>query len=128
MIGHGEKLSRNKERAIAALLSNPSIPDAASAVGIGEGTLWRWLKIPEFNNAYSEARRELVRHAVVTVQFAMSEAVETLRTIMKNNDAPASSRVSAAKALINISIKSVEIEDFDRRLSELEKVIIKKKP
>jgi len=123
MTGHGEKLSRNKERAIAALLVNPSIPDAAKAVGIGDRTLWRWLKIPEFKKAYGDARKELVRHAVVKVQAAMSEAVETLRAIMKDDGAPASARVASARVIIDTGLKAIEIEDLEGRLSAIEEII-----
>jgi len=126
MTGHGEKLSRNKERAIAALLANPSIPNSAKAVGISEKTLWRWMKLPEFETAYREARREVVRHAVVTVQASMSEAVQTLRAIINNNEAPASSRVSAARAIIDTGLKAVEIEDLEERISVIERKIDRK--
>jgi hypothetical protein len=44
MTGHGQKLSRKKESAIAALISLPTIGDAAKLVGIGEKTLFRWLQ------------------------------------------------------------------------------------
>ena len=81
------------------------------------------MKLPVFETAYREARREVVRHAVVTVQAAMSEAVQTLRVIMNNNEAPASSRVSAAKSIIDTGLKAVELEDFERRLSALEEHI-----
>ena len=121
--GHGQKFTRNMEKAIASLLANPSIPDAAKEVGIGERTLWRWLKISEFEKAYSEARREVVRHAVVNVQAAMSEAVETLRSIMNDGSAPASARVSAARAVIDTGLKAVELEDLDHRLSAIEEII-----
>ena len=121
--GHGQKFTRNMEKAIASLLANPSIPDAAEKVGIGARTLWRWLKLPEFKKAYSEARREVVRHAVVNVQAAMSEAVKTLRTIMNDDNAPASARVSAARVMIDTGLKALEIEDLEGRLSALEEVI-----
>ena len=39
MSGHGEKLTRKQEAAIAALLLQPTITAAAAAVGIGEATL-----------------------------------------------------------------------------------------
>jgi len=42
--GHGEKLSRKQEQAIAALLTCPTIEQAAKAAGVGETTLWRWLQ------------------------------------------------------------------------------------
>ena len=60
MKGHGEKLSRTQERAIAALLVHASMSEAATAADIGEVTLWRWMQIPEFKEQYRLARREAV--------------------------------------------------------------------
>jgi hypothetical protein len=41
MNGHGEKLSRNKEKAISALLNHATIQEAALATEVGESTLRR---------------------------------------------------------------------------------------
>jgi hypothetical protein len=48
MKGHGEKLSRKQEHTIAALLTAPSVAEAAQSAGVGEPTLYRWLKEPAF--------------------------------------------------------------------------------
>ena len=58
MVGHGSPLNRKMEEAIAALLPQRSIEDAAKATGIGTQTLIRRLKRPEFDSAYREARRD----------------------------------------------------------------------
>jgi transposase-like protein len=60
MITAGSKFTRKKEEAIAALLSQRNIEDAAKSIGIGTQTLLRWLKIPEFDEAYRKARRAAV--------------------------------------------------------------------
>jgi hypothetical protein len=120
MAGHGEKLSRNKEKAIAALLLKPSIPAAAKDVGIGERTLWRWLKDRNFKRAYKEARREVVRQAIAQVQAGLSKAVKTLKNIIDNENAPPSARVSAARVMIDMGLKAIEIEDLESRIEVLE--------
>jgi hypothetical protein len=52
MVGHGAKFGRKKEEAIAALLSQRSVEDAARVAKIGANTLLRWLQLPEFRDAY----------------------------------------------------------------------------
>ncbi len=74
MKGHGEKLSRKQESAIAALLSAPTIKEAARTSGISEVSLWRWLQLPEFAIAYRAARRQVVERAVSELQAAAGEA------------------------------------------------------
>jgi hypothetical protein len=44
MLGHGAKFGRKREEAIAALLSQRSVDDAARAVGVSTRTLLRWLQ------------------------------------------------------------------------------------
>ena len=126
MTGHGEKLSRNKERAISALLSSPSITEAAKIVGIGEKTLWRWLQLDNFKNAYRAARKEVVSQAIAQVQKGMSDAVKTLQDVMTDSNAPASAKVSAARAMIDMGLKSTEIEDLEKRISDIEKILERK--
>jgi hypothetical protein len=120
MTGHGEKLSRNQEKAISALISSPSISEAAKKVGIGEKTLWRWLQLNNFKRRYQKARRVVVRQAIALVQAGMSDAVKALQEVMRNQKAPASSRVSAARAMIDMGIKASEIMDLELRIENLE--------
>src|SRR2546430_12729651 len=120
MKAHGEKLSRKQELAIAALLTCSAITDAAKQCGIGEVSLHRWLKEPTFQAAYREARREVVQHAIAQIQRASSEAVETLRAVMQDAEAPASSRVAAARTVLDMSLRAVEIEDLQQRVEALE--------
>src|SRR5215831_3124398 len=110
MKAHGEKLSRKQELAIAALLTCSAITDAAKQCSIGEVTLHRWLKDATFQAAYREARRAVVQQAIVQIQQATGEAVATLRCVMRDAEAPASARVSAAKAILETAIKAVELE------------------
>ena len=120
MKAHGEKLSRKQELALAALLTCSAITDAAKQCGIGEVTLHRWLKDATFQAAYREARRAVVQHAITQVQQATGEAVETLRRVMQDPEAPASAKVSAAKNILDTAVKAVELEDLEARITALE--------
>ena len=57
MVSAGSKFTRKMEEAIAALLTQRNVEEAARTAGIGTQTMLRWLKIPEFQTAYREARR-----------------------------------------------------------------------
>jgi hypothetical protein len=120
MTGHGEKVSRKQEQAIMALIACPSITEAATQSGLAEVTLRRWLKQEDFQTAYRAARRTVVQHAIVQVQRATGEAVETLRAVMHDSESPASARVSAAKTILDTAIKAVELEDLEQRITALE--------
>jgi phage terminase small subunit len=113
-------LTRRQEAFIAILLNSPTILQAARTAGIAEVTARRWLKEPSFQEAYRTARRHVVQHAVARVQQATCMAVETLEAIMQDSEAPASARVSAAKAVLEMAIKAVELEDLEARITALE--------
>ena len=121
MIGHGSKFGRKKEGAIGALLSQRSIEDAARTTGIGVATLMRWMKIPEFNAAYRDARRAAVSQANARLQQATGAAAATFLKLMVDQNVPAACRIRAAECVMNYSTKAIEIEDIEARLSELEK-------
>lgn len=120
MTGHGQKLSRKKEQAIAALLLEPTIPEAAKSIKVHERTLWRWLKNPSFKKAYQKARFEVVSQAIAQLQKVTGEAVQTLREIINDHDAPADARVRAAQVIMTMAFKGIETEDLELRLVALE--------
>jgi hypothetical protein len=68
-----------------------------------------------FHTAYMNARRESVKQGIARLQNATGEAVSVLQEVMSDKEALSSVRVTAAKAIIEYSIKAVEIEDFARR-------------
>lgn len=121
MVGHGTKFGRKKEEAIAALLTQRNVEDAARAIGIAPNTLLRWMKLPEFQAAYREARRAAFGQAVARLQQGASAAATTLLKTMIEPNTPASVRVRAAECVLNHAMKAIEIEDIEARVSELER-------
>src|SRR5438046_455273 len=105
MIGHGAKFGRKKEEAIVALLSNPTIEQAARTIGIGTKTLLRWLKDPGFNAEYLSARRAVFSQSLARLQQATGAAVSTLLKVMVDPNSPASTRIRAADSVLNHAAK-----------------------
>jgi len=119
----GEKKDQKQERAISALLNAPSLREAAKEAGISEATLHRWLKEDDFQTSYRAAKKELVNHAICRLQRAAGKAVDALKEIIEDKKNPASSRVSAAKTILETSIKAFEIEELEKRISAIEKLV-----
>jgi len=120
MTGHGAKFGRKKEEAVAALLVQRNLEDAARAVGISPKTLLRWMKEPEFDAAYRAARRAAFGQAVARLQQGASAAATTLLKTMIDSNTPASVRVRAAECVMNQATKAIEIEDIEVRVTQLE--------
>jgi hypothetical protein len=119
--GHGAKFGRKWEEAIAALLTQRNTEDAARVVGISVSTLLRWMKEPEFNTAYREARRLAFGQSVARLQQASSAAVSTLLKVMVDPASPPSTKVRAADSVLDHAAKAIEIEDIEARLTEFER-------
>ena len=90
------------------------------AAGIGEVTAWRWLKDPTFQQAYQAARRQVVRQAIARMQQLCSKVVTRLEALIDDPTAPASSRVTAMKTVLEMSWKAIELEDLEARIAALE--------
>jgi hypothetical protein len=121
MKGHGAKYSRKQEEAIAALLTQRNIDEAAKSIGIDPTTLLRWLKLPEFQTAYRDARRAAFSQSIARLQQGSTAAATTLLKIMLDQNTPASTRVRAAECIMNHTMKAVELEDVEIRVTDLER-------
>src|ERR1700733_8391034 len=95
-----EKLGGKKEAAILALLTARSVEDAARMADAAPRSLHRWLKEPEFQRAYREARRAAYGQATARLQQSTSAAVSTLLKVMIDPASPASARGRGADCIL----------------------------
>jgi len=119
----GEKLTPKQERALVALLDCGEIKKAAEIAEVGEVTLWRWLQLSDFQTRYRAARRQLVETAIAQLQSDCTTAARVLREVAEDRQAPASSRVAAARAIIEQSVSAVQLTDLQERLEEVERLL-----
>ena len=115
MVGHGSKFDLKKDEAIAALLTQRSIEEAARVTGIATHTLMRWMRKPEFEAAYRKARRAAVSQSWARLQRASGAAVTTLLKVMVDPSARASARVRAADSVLERAHQAIENEDNEVR-------------
>jgi hypothetical protein len=120
MVGHGTKFGRKKEQAIAALLSNRNVEQAARAAGIGVTTLRRWMRNREFKAEYLQARREALAQATARLQQSSGPAALTLLKLMVDPAMPPAIRLRAADYVLKHGLKSLEDDDLEARLTLLE--------
>lgn len=117
------KLSPKQEKAIMSLLIEPTIRKAAESAGVGETTLYRWLQEKEFDKAFKEARKQALTQTISRIQQSSTNAVETLNEIMGDREAPPSSRVTAARTVLEMAFKAFELEDLAEKFEEMEQYI-----
>ncbi len=119
------ELDAKQQKALTALLSHNTVPEAAKACRMSEATLYRFLRADDFKFHYRHARAEIVEHAITQLQRNCATASDTLRAVCEDKDAPASARVSAAKAILDGAVKGVELQDLTARLEEIERSLPK---
>jgi hypothetical protein len=113
------KLTRKREQAIAALLSQPTHAEAAKSIGVAEATLQRWLRLPGFQAEYRLARRQVVEGAIGRLQAAACDAVEALRRNLTAGR-PAD-QIRSALGIIDLAVRAIELTDTQERLDAIER-------
>lgn len=105
---HSDTLTTRQEAAITALATCSYVEDAARKAGVGRKTVYRWLKEPAFAAALKEARRRAFEDGLRAAQAAATEAIDTLRSLLRDADSD-SVRVRAAEAILNAGLKAAAL-------------------
>lgn len=113
-------MTPKQQKALVALLTQPTKEKAATAAGITSKTLRSYLDNPEFRAEYRKAFSELVEDATRKVQQTLDPAVAVLREVMENDSENGQVRVSAARSVLEYGLKMTEQTDILNRLQELE--------
>lgn len=113
-------MTPKKQKALLALLANPTKEKAASAAGITSKTLRAYLADPEFQAEYKKAFAGLVEDATRQAQQAIAPALSTLREVVEDSGEGTQFRISAARSILEYSLKLTEQNDIITKLQELE--------
>ena len=108
-----------REKAILALLTEPSIVKAAASIGVNEKTLRRWKQDAAFAQQLEEARRELYRQSINLCHALQTEMVSILAEQARSANSEAV-RNSAARFLLEHGNKTYETYDLEQRITALE--------
>jgi hypothetical protein len=122
MTTDGSKITRKQEEAIAVLLSQRNVDEAARVANVGARTLFRWLKEPAFDAAYRKARRDKIGQTIARIRQASPAAASVLLKIVADTQAPVSTRARAAEIVLDQAAKAIELEDIEARLAALERI------
>lgn len=117
-------MTSKQQKALVTLLTSPTREKAAAMAGITSKTLRNYLADPEFQAEYKRAFTALLEDAVRQAQQAVSPALFTLREIVEDTEENAQARISAARSVLEYSLKLTETTDILARLDELESEII----
>ena len=113
-------MTASQNRALAALLTSKSRTEAAKKAGVTTRTLQNYFSDSDFVAAYRAAFSDLLADATKQGQQSLSPALSTLQDILEDETAPPATRISAARAILEFSIKLTEQYDLVQRINALE--------
>ena len=118
MTGRDHSRSRADALLLSELAAGSTIADAAQRAGVSPATVRRRLADPTFRAQLARAQSELVERATAALTSASTEAVETLRELLR--DGPPSTRLQAARAILDAAPKWRDTADIEQRLAAIE--------
>ena len=113
-------MTDRKEKALQALLVSPTRKAAAAAAGIDPETLRRYLKDPEFLQAYRDAAADTMDAATRQLQGALNAAADRLLKIVNDDEQPPATQIQAARTLLEFALKFTEFNDILQQLETAE--------
>lgn len=119
-------LNIRQERFLKSMLEAGSIEEACNNAGINRTTGYKYLRNKEFMDEYRSLRREIMQGVTAQLQKISSKAVDTLMQVMLDEEAPASSRVQSARAILDNAYKGIELDDILERVEQIEDFMEKK--
>jgi hypothetical protein len=109
------------ELLVGALAAGRSVEDAARAAGVSTRTAYRRLADPGFARRLAQARDELISAALGELVESASEAVATLRALLRARDERI--RLAAAKSTLEQLLRLRETLALSQRLAVLERAM-----
>jgi hypothetical protein len=121
--GHGEKVGRLRERAVVALLCEPTVKKAAQRAGVSYRQLREWMKADQdFRLAYQAARRQYLENALARLQRDVEAARRTLRKNLRA--AKPGDQIRAAVAIVTFGVQGSDLLDIRDRLEAVEERLL----
>lgn len=111
-----------KEHAVLVALMAPgaSLASAALAADVDDSTVRRYLAKPNFKAALREAQAAAVAHSTTAIVNAQGDAVEALKSVLRDPQAPHNAVVAASRTLLQFARDDVVDADMAARLEAVE--------
>lgn len=119
-------MNEKRRRVLEALLTSRTQEAAAAAAGVTSKTIRGYLREKDFAAAYQKAHDAIFDEAARAAVRAISPALDVLREISADTEAPYSARVSASVNLIRCGCELTETNNILKRIGALEDAAEKK--
>ena len=97
----GNTKTVSNEQIIAALIQHGTIKAAAEAAGTAPRTIYDRMREKDFRAEYEDAKTDIIRKAVISMNEKLSADIDTVCDIMTDEGANVAVRLQAAQTIIN---------------------------
>jgi hypothetical protein len=105
---------------VELVIQGTSVRDAAEQLGVSRRHAFRLLSAPECRQAVDRAGREMARGATLRLQRGAENAAEALCGMADGTIRATSPRVAAARAVVELVLRAVDLDELQTRLAALE--------
>lgn len=116
-------LTARQRNAITALLTASTIGEAARMAGIGETTLYRWMREDaEFVAEYQRQADRILDANIAAIQQATGVAVAVLKKVLTDSEAGNMAKLTAARHVLEYAYRARDI-NLGKKLDDLERIV-----
>lgn len=109
-----------RQRFAKAIVENGSVGAAAEACNISTSTAYRWSREQEVIDSVRQLKRAKMSALSAYMTKASGKAVDTVTTIMNDDEVNPQTRLQAAMFLIKIGYERLDMDDLEKRIEALE--------
>lgn len=107
----------SNEEIIAALLQHGTVKEAAAAAGLSVRAIYDRMSERDFKAAYLEAKNDIIRKAVYSINEKLAAAVDAVADIMSDQDINPDIRLKAAQTILKYAGSFAERLSFEEQRS-----------
>ena len=120
MSKNGSILNTRQRRAIAALLVEKSVADAAQTAGVGQSSIYRWLHNRYFVGELRKLEAGIIDQAARRLLKLQTQSLDTLEDLLIRQGVSDTDRRLAAQFVLSHLLKIREITVLEERIQAME--------
>jgi hypothetical protein len=118
-------LSERQLKAIPFLVTAPTYEAGRKKARVSKNALYEWLRNPAFINELRRQRNQVATDALEALKGHMMRAVETLVGLLQSESETL--RRGVANDVINLCMKTMELQEIEERLAAVEERVTKQR-
>jgi hypothetical protein len=113
-----DELTFKQTKSCYLIVSGMSLKSVSESVGVSETTLFRWLKLPAFQDELRQLKRIVIERSLGKLQVLNDKSIQTLERLLTCGNYPTECR--AAVAILTKNHEAIDFFEYESRLAKIE--------